>query len=261
MEPRLHDVEAPGPHWLQFARGWLRDVADFCFPSICPSCRAVCESGHELCTECNTQLNALSAAPACDLCGLSLPYRHAPCPHCAGKGIAHYERIVRLGKFDLPVRPLIHRLKYHRAWGIGEMLADQMMQQDAIEALLLEADCLVPVPLHRLRELQRGYNQADVIARRLSHHTELPVVQPVSRLRNTETQTHLHSRAHRMINLKDAFAMRDPHEIKGRHVVVIDDVFTTGATLQVLARTLKQARPASLSALLVAVAETRGRGH
>jgi ComF family protein len=259
MEPRLHNIEPPGPHWLQLARGWLRDVADFCFPNICPACRAVCETGHELCAQCESQIDALAGACACQLCGLSLSYRNAPCPHCVGKGVPHYERIVRLGKFDPPVRALIHRLKYHRAWMVGEMLADRMMREDHVEALLLEADCLLPVPLHAIRQLSRGFNQAEVIAKRLSHLTGIPVAAPVSRSRNTETQTHLHTRAHRMANLKDAFKVIDEAEISGRRVVVVDDVLTTGATLQVLARTLRAAKPASLSALVVAVAEQRVR--
>jgi len=255
MEPHASNVEQPGAHWLQLARGWLRDVADFCYPNICPACRAVCAPGHELCTDCTSRLDISAGIPACELCGLSLAYFKAPCPNCVGKGVPHYERVVRLGHFDSPIRELIHRLKYHRAWTVGEMLADRMMREDHVESILLEADFLLPVPLHAIRQLSRGYNQSEVIANRLSHLTGVPVACPVERSRNTEMQTHLHSKAHRLANLKNAFKIIDEPEIAGSRVVVVDDVLTTGATLQVLARTLRKAKPARLSALVVAVAE------
>lgn len=245
------------PPWIKRLGGWLRDVADFCYPGICPACRAVCPARQELCLQCLGQLNALAGTPACFLCGMSLAYPKAPCPWCAGRGVPHYERIIRLGKFDLPIRTLIHQLKYHRAWTIGEMLADRLMREDHVESLLLEADCLLPVPLHAMRQLSRGFNQAAVIAAQLSRATGVPLASAVVRARNTQTQTHLHSRARRMSNLKGAFKLIDVAEIAGRRVVVVDDVLTTGATLQVLARTLRKARPASLSALVIAVAEQK----
>lgn len=257
MEWRGDNFDHRVPPWIRKVGGWLRDIVDFCYPGICPGCRAVCGQGQELCNDCLTQMNALAGRPACLLCGMSLGYARAPCPHCAGRGVAHYEHVIRLGKFEPPIRPLIHQLKYHRAWTIGEMLADRMMRHDPVESLLLEADCLVPVPLHALRQLSRGFNQSAVIAGRLSHHTRIPLATPAARSRHTETQTLLHSRAHRLQNLKDAFRLIDAKEIKGKRVVVVDDVFTTGATLQVLARTLRKARPASLSALVVAVAEQK----
>ncbi|HET6247072.1 MAG TPA: ComF family protein [Tepidisphaeraceae bacterium] len=247
------------PAWVKSLGGWLNDVADFCYPGICPACRAVCESGHELCPDCDEQIAALAQNPACFMCGLSLSYANAPCPNCAGRGVAHYERIIRLGKFDDPIRPLIHQLKFHRVSNVGEFLAERLLAQDHVQSLLIEADCLLPVPLHGLRHFSRGYNQAEVIARRISRATDVPVVQAAARVRDTHPQSHLHSRAERMANLRDAFELRDEKQIKGRHVIVVDDVMTTGATLRTLARALRPAKPASLSALVVAVAERDGR--
>lgn len=140
---------------------------------------------------------------------------------------------------------------------IGEILADEMLKQDSVESLLVESDCLLPTPLHAFRHISRGYNQAEVIARRITRKRKIETVVAVKRLRNTETQTHLHTRATRMKNLKGAFALIDPDALAGKRVVVVDDVFTTGATLQTLAREIRKARPKSLSALVVAVAEKR----
>jgi ComF family protein len=158
------------------------------------------------------------------------------------------------------VRVLIHHLKYHRRWGVGEELADRLLALERVKGLMQETDVIVAVPLHWRRQLVRGYNQAEVIARHLGRAgpRRIPVARPVRRVRNTETQTHLHSHAKRAQNLREAFALVDGRSIAGRHVTVVDDVWTTGATMQAMARVLKGAGPASLSAIVVAAADPRG---
>jgi len=247
---------------LHFVRPWrlLRDVVDLCYPPTCAACQAFCGEAGELCGGCSAQLQTLESTPACDLCGRSLAYPDAPCPHCLGLGISHYDRVVRLASFDPPLRLLVHRFKYHGHWPVGEMLADRLLGSERAKGLLSEADCLLPVPLHRLRQFVRGYNQAHVVAQRLGRRCNLPLADAVARHRYTQTQTHLHSRRQRMRNLKDAFVLKDPDQIRRRHIVVIDDVMTTGATLQILARALRPARPASLSAIVVAVADPKKMG-
>ena len=184
----------------------------------------------------------------------------SPCPYCKGKGAPNFERVVRLAAFHDPVRALIHHLKYHRQWGIGEELANRLVEQERVKGLLQISDVLVPVPLHWRRQITRGYNQAQVIARHLAKQCDKPVVRAVRRVKNMETQTRLHSHHKREENLRDAFALvrGGGERIKGKHVVVIDDVWTTGATMQAMARELKKAKPASLSAIVVASVDPRG---
>jgi ComF family protein len=175
-----------------------------------------------------------------------------------GKGPRNFERVVRLGPFVGPVRTMIHHLKYHRRWGIGEELAMRLLRRETVKALLQETQVLVPVPLHWRRQLTRGYNQAEVIARRFGKACKIPVARPVRRVRNTETQTHMHSLARRTENLREAFELVDGGAVAGKHLAIVDDVWTTGATLQAMARVLKKAKPASLSAIVVATANPRG---
>lgn len=243
------------PAWLARVNGWLADVVDFCYPGLCPGCRGFAPPDSALCQTCSAQLDRLANAPVCGLCGVSLAYRDAPCPHCLNRGVPHYERVVRLCSFDSPVNSLIHQFKYHGRWALGELLADRALKESRVRQLLEQSDCLLPVPLHPLRQLSRGFNQAQIVAERLARAIELPVVCAAARQRNTQTQTHLHSRAKRMANLKNAFRLTREQDIAGRHVAVIDDVMTTGATLQTLARALRPAKPASLSVLIVAVAD------
>jgi ComF family protein len=147
----------------------------------------------------------------------------------------------------------------HGRWALAEFFADRLLRQEPVKALLTETDVLLPVPLHRVRQISRGYNQSQVLANRLSQATNIRLAEPVIRIRNTETQIKVHSRAKREENLRDAFALIQPKLLEGRHVVLVDDVTTTGATFQSLARAIKPAKPASISALAIAIADPKGR--
>ena len=238
----------------------VQDVFDFCYPGVCAGCRGPCEPSEFLCGPCLGRLVQLESAAACQRCGAPLVQTDAPCPFCKGDGVPHYSRILRLGVFDDPLKDLIHQFKYQGRWAIGQQLARRLLEQPVIRELLPQVDVLVPVPLHFLRQLHRGYNQATVIARCLARYSGTPLKRPLARIRNTETQTHLHSRAQRFDNLRSAFRLIRPRSIRGKRVLVIDDVLTTGATLQTVGRALRPARPSSLTALVLAVADPRGRG-
>ena len=99
-------------------------------------------------------------------------------------------KIPRIGHLGASTNPLL-----------GEQLADRLIEQERAKGMLTVSECLVPVPLHHLRQVQRGYNQAGVIATRLSRRCAIPVAQPAARTRNTETQTHQHSSQERFANL------------------------------------------------------------
>ena len=232
---------------------------DFCYPGACAACGAGTDGAASLCPRCDGALHGLETAPACRSCAKPLAEHGAPCPHCLGDGMPHYERVLRLGVFTDPLKHLVHQLKYRRRWALAEVLADRLFDQERVKGLLAETDVIVPVPLHRLRQISRGYNQAEVVARRLAWRCGLPVARPVVRLRNTESQTNMTSAAEREENMRDAFALLSPRAVRGKHVVVVDDVMTTGATLKSFARTLRPARPASLCAVVVAVADPKGR--
>ena len=137
-------------------------------------------------------------------------------------------------------------------------MAERLLAQERVKGLMQETDVIVAVPLHWRRQLVRGYNQAEVIARRLGKACGIDVARPVRRVRNTETQTHMHSHATRVANLREAFALVDAGAVAQKHVTIVDDVWTTGATLQAMARVLKKGKPGSLSAIVVATANPRG---
>lgn len=257
---------------LAALRGLLSDVLDFCYPGHCAVCDADCAGAAPLCPACAETMGTLERGAACGRCAKPLVDPEDPCPYCLGKGMRPYERIARLGVFREPLRPLIHTLKYHRRWPLAEYLADRLAAQERVRRVLADADCLVAVPLHRLRQMSRGYNQSDVLACALARTLGrppsrgpgggrprvLPVTRPAVRLRHTESQTNLRSKAQREENLRDAFGLVRPEAVRGKRVVVVDDVMTTGATLRSFARCLRPARPAALSAIVLAVADPKG---
>ena len=238
-------------------------LLDLCFPWSCAVCQTPYEGAGPLCPACSDQLADLEREPHCDRCAAALPMHGSPCPYCMNKGPPHFYRVVRLGPYSGPLRELVIHLKYHRKWGLGEDLADRLLRREPVRELLNDPDVrhnglLVPVPLHWKRHFLRWYNQAEVVARHLARKCNIPLGRPVKRTKPTEPQTALHSRARREQNLKNAFRLIDPRAVAGRHVVLVDDVWTTGATLQALARVLKKARPATLSAIVLAVTDPRG---
>jgi ComF family protein len=239
--------------------GLVSQVIDFCYPGRCAACKAAVEGAAMLCPACNDELRKLETAAGCTWCGRPIPEVGAPCPHCLGDGIAHFDRVLRLGVFAEPLKHLIHQMKYHRQWGLAEDLAERLLAQERVKGMLGETDVIVPVPLHRLRQVSRGYNQAEVMAKRLVRRRNIRIARPVVRLRHTESQTEMTSVQAREDNLRDAFGLVSPKRVKGMHVLVVDDVMTTGATLRAVARALRPAKPASLSALVLAVADPRGR--
>jgi ComF family protein len=238
----------------------VRHVLDFCYPRLCAVCEAAGTYATQVCPDCLEALKKLETAPACEKCAMPLATQGAPCPHCASKGVYPFDRIVRLGIHQEPLRNLIHQIKYRGQWPLAEFLADRLVAQPRAREVLSGNKVLVPVPLYPWRQISRGYNQAEIVARRIGRVCKIKVAPALVRLQNTETQTHIHSKDIRYENLRDAFGLMRPRPVRGRHVVLVDDVMTTGATLTWAARTLAEANPASISAVVIAIADPRGRG-
>jgi ComF family protein len=236
-----------------------RHLVDLLLPRTCPSCG----TGHErpglFCVECEHLMQDLETSAECRRCGRPLPMVDAPCPLCRGRGLPPYHRVLSLGIHREPLRSVIHQIKYRRHWHLAEAMADRLVDAHDLPSWLSESDALVPVPLHPRRQTERGFNQADVIARQIGKRCGLPVVFPVARTRDTPTQTAQHARTKRANNLRGAFTVTDDVAVRGRRLVVVDDVSTTGATLASLGRALRSSGPARLSAVVLAVADPRGR--
>jgi len=166
--------------------------------------------------------------------------------------------VVRLAAFADPLKGAIHNMKYRRNWPLAEQLADRLWASAAVRQLLDGADVLVPVPLHRRRQIARGYNQAEVLARRLARLSGVKVARALLRVRATASQTNMPSRARREKNLRGAFALRSERAVASKRIVLVDDVMTSGATLRAAARALMTAKPRTIHALVLAAADPKG---
>ena len=223
------------------------------------------------------------AFPAtCIGCGTALPVRDKilceRCPHerfsdpnpgndltceklLLPEGILFQDALWKYDKGGL-VNRIIHMLKYEGMGLIGTELgfyAGRRLVERHIEGAARFADgrplLLLPVPLHRKREQKRGYNQARQIARGMQRATGIDLAQETLLIRekNTRTQTQFNL-SQRMVNLKGAFKLRNFAAVRDRHVVIVDDVFTTGSTVFTVAQELQKAKPASVSVFTVAMA-------
>ncbi|MBI4320757.1 MAG: ComF family protein [Chloroflexi bacterium] len=154
--------------------------------------------------------------------------------------------------FEGALRKAIHRFKYNRAQHLARPLA--ALLDEYLTSWNISADVLVPVPLHSQRLAERGYNQAELLAREVAQMAKLPLeADCLQRVRHTESQMGLPA-AGRLDNVRGAFACANP-DLRARSILLIDDVSTTGATLDACAVALKKGGAASVWALCVAIAK------
>lgn len=152
------------------------------------------------------------------------------------------------------VQRLVHQLKYKGRKDIGIYLGDLYGLELKHSPHFSSADCIIPVPLHKKKYMKRGYNQSEQIAIGLSESMNIPVVRHLlTRIKATETQTRK-SRFSRYQNVKDIFAVDSPLKWKGKHLILVDDVVTTGATLESCIHALQVIPDVTVSVACIATA-------
>ncbi|WP_409284849.1 ComF family protein [Pseudomonas protegens] len=206
----------------------------------CLLCDEPSDSLLALCSACQDELPWLGAQ--CSVCALPLPADGLTCGQCLQRPPA-FQRVIVPWRYDFPLDSLISRFKHQQQWPLGRLMAELFAQflHFRFDEGLLRPDCLLPVPLSRRRLRQRGFNQADMLARWLGHPLHLSVEPDLlRRTQDTPAQQGLNARARRR-NLRQAFALTANASVAGRHLALVDDVLTTGATAQALAQVLMDA--------------------
>lgn len=230
------------------------DLLDWIYPPVCALCGCRLAEGAALCGPCAEGMPRI-AAPFCEVCGepfhgqIDGPF---DCPNCTGISFHFGFARAAMVRSDESLE-LIHRLKYGREIHLGRdlgKLACGAFEDRRLAVAREEKWPLVPVPLHRARRMERQFNQAEEIARSIGIETGLPVLRLLKRVRRTETQTRL-TRKQRMDNLKGAFAVRRSASGVPPGLILVDDVFTTGSTVDECAKMLRKAGAERIAVLTV----------
>lgn len=204
-------------------RNWFRDIIDFFFPRLCLVCgRVLMHNEVHICTHCMVDMPRTHFCKVVDNAMAQLFYGKLPIERAAA-----YFYFSKGSDYRL----LIHRIKYGGEKECGNYLG-QLFAREALPHGFFEGmDCIVPVPLHRSKERQRGYNQSEWIAQGIAGETEIELCDDVlvcTKERISQTRKGLYER---FLATRDAFELLPGHNLAGKHVLLVDDVVTTGATV------------------------------
>jgi len=243
---------------IRTARSLCATLIDLAYPQDCCGCGAPLAPGTQaaFCPSCTTQLRVLSE-PLCAVCGCPLGSQHSE-PRCLrcnteppafsrARSWAYYS--TDTGEKN-PLARAVWALKYSRRLDVGRRLARLLADNTPFEAA--EHDLVVPVPLHNARLRRRGFNHACILAAAVARHIRAPLAsEALRRIRATPSQVSLPEAA-RATNVRGAFAVADPFAIARRRIVLVDDVYTTGATVTECATALRTAGAAAVDVLTLA---------
>ena len=232
----------------------FRAILDIFLPPRCIKCGKIISGDIGVCEDCFRELTFIGK-PYCKKCGYPFHEEHLPrnflCPRCNGGQNKIFRYMRSAVCYDEASKPLILSLKFMDKTDNAIVLARWLAHAGA-DIFDSGVDVLVPVPLHYRRLLKRKYNQSGLLAKELSKLTGIEVdYQNLVKHKHTKPQVEF-SGKERLKNVKGCFSLKDKSKIKGKRVVLIDDVLTTGATLKECALALKQGGARSVDALTVA---------
>ena len=227
-------------------RDWLDSIINLFYPRVCAACGEPLLKGEEtVCLKCRYALPKT---------GYELHPDNPVAQMFQGRVKLHAATACFFFAKSGKVQHLIHELKYKKNKEAGVFLGREMGQNLKEAPLFQDIDYLIPVPLHPKREQQRGYNQSLMIAQGINEVTGIPIGDKyLVRVKYTETQTHK-TAEERHQNVKDIFELHHADELQGKHLLLIDDVLTTGATLEACARQLEHISGITISVATAACA-------
>lgn len=233
---------------------FFQKIIDILLPPRCLKCGKILGDSNGLCPECFNEITFI-AKPYCARCGIPLQNETYGKQMLCGNCLGERKPLFRLSRsavcYDEFSKPLILDFKFHDHTENASFLA-RWMWMGGKDIFSRRVDAIIPIPLHYTRMIKRRYNQSALLAKELSKLCGVPAdFASVVRHRKTKPQVEF-SGHDRVKNVKDAFSVKYPARLKGKHVLLIDDVMTTGSTLKECARAILAAGAASVDTLTVA---------
>lgn len=224
-------------------------VLDILFPPLCLSCQNILskKSDRTICSQCLEKI-LLNTTLFCPVCKLRLADNKKVC-HKDSKYL-----LAAATNYDNEVtRNLIRFFKYRKWSKLQKPLGEILLQYLGPLNLPIENFIIIPIPLFKDREKERGFNQAMLLSQKIADHYQLNLINSVlKRIKNTKTQADLKDLEERKQNVENCFTVKNPELIKGKNIILIDDVYTSGATMNEAAQTLRLAGARKIIALVVA---------
>lgn len=234
----------------------LQGMNHLLWPAVCINCReSICDADNNLCKDCWGRLLQCCAADYCPRCGRDASkygLLDGRCPDCLSKKI-HFDRIARAGVYDNVLQQMILSFKLTGRTELDSVLGFLANSALTGSSFYDDIELFVPVPLHWTRRITRGYNQSRILANKLRHRSA-KISTDLVRVRRTRSQAAMASFARRAANVAGAFTVRCRHNFIGRSICLVDDIKTTGATLNECAKILKEAGAEKVFALVLGVA-------
>jgi ComF family protein len=246
----------------RLTRSWTGGVVklislalDFLFPPICLLCgsKDIYHVGCFICKDCLNSISFISH-PVCVRCGrpfLTEATRDHVCGNCLTQ--EPYFNLVRaLGRYEGALETIIHNLKYKQKFSMVNLLSFLLDHMHNHSITFPSYDLLIPVPLHRSRLRQRGFNQTVILGNILKKKYHLPLHTSIlQRIAHTLPQVTLPVKA-RKVNMQNAFKVKEPRSVEGKTILLLDDVYTTGATMNECARILKKSGASRVDGFVIA---------
>ena len=224
---------------------YLNALKQFIFPFRCLGCGFF--SDRIICDTCLCSITFIKA-PYCHLCAIHLGQQYNNICAACFKNPPLFSKARAAILYNENSRSIIKRFKFNDAIHSANIYAQWMMA--AGHDILSEADLIVPVPLHRVKLLSRGYNQSSLIANIISQHTNIEVDHlALCRVKNTLSQSQLPFSQRRLSNVNNAFVVRKAENIKNKKIILVDDVITTGATVLACTKILMRSKAHSVNIL------------
>ena len=243
-------------------------MIDLFFPNLCPSCGSRPVAGASVCNTCEGDIEFLEKLSQCTLCGVPLGYfdtrsseakeifEQSPDSHLCSKCLKDrysFKSARSITVYGGPVREMLHAFKYEGKLGLAEVLVNTMLEHLPSDLELNKVDVIVPVPLYIGKLRSREYNQSAVLSAKLARRLGLNAdLLGLIKIRDTVPQIEIRDEAKRRKNVRGAFRLRDTAPFKGRRVLLIDDVLTTGSTSDECAKTLLKSGALAVDVLTLA---------